>query len=314
MKAAIVRGAGLAPVYGDFADPLAAEDECRVRVTAAALNPLSRARASGTHYSTSGGFPFVAGVDGVGRRDDGERVYFLLPRAPYGAMAEATVVAAAQCIALPDDIDDVTAAAIANPGMSSWAALTERAHLVAGETVLINGATGASGSLAVRIARHLGAKRVVATGRDAAALDAVGADDTVVLGPDGTALEARFREVFAGGVDVVLDYLWGASAERMLAAAAKAGPAGRPMRFVQIGTASGAEIALPGAALRSSSLVLMGSGIGSVPLARLVAAIDGVLHAATAGGFALPSRAVPLADVERAWADDSGERLVFTMG
>ena len=87
-----------------------------------------------------GDFPFVAGIDGVGRLDDGRRVYFVLPRAPYGSMAEVSVVPSAQCIAVPDELDDVTAAAIANPGMSSWAAYAERARLRAGETVLVNGA------------------------------------------------------------------------------------------------------------------------------------------------------------------------------
>ena len=107
---------------------LPAPGESRVTVTAAAISHVVKSRASGTHYSSSGQFPFVVGIDGVGRLDDGRRVYFVLPRAPYGSMAERTVVPSAQCLALPDDLDDVTAAAIANPGMSSWAAYTERAQ------------------------------------------------------------------------------------------------------------------------------------------------------------------------------------------
>jgi NADPH:quinone reductase-like Zn-dependent oxidoreductase len=151
-----------------------------------------RARASGAHYSASHSFPFVAGVDGVGRLDDGGRVYFLMPRAPYGAMAEKTVVPSAQCLPVPDDLDDVTAAAIANPAMSSCAALTERAHLKAGEIVLVNGATGAAGQLAVRIAKHLGAAKVIATGRNPEALRAaadLGADMTIPLVEDEAALD-----------------------------------------------------------------------------------------------------------------------------
>src|ERR1700678_2895814 len=140
MKAAIISGAGKTPVYGDFAEPMASAGEKRVAVTAAAISHVVKSRASGTHYSSSGQFPFVVGVDGVGRLDDGSRVFFVLPRAPYGSMAERTVVPAAQCLALPDELDDVTAAAIANPGVSSWAAYTERAKLKAGETGLINGA------------------------------------------------------------------------------------------------------------------------------------------------------------------------------
>ena len=117
-----------------------------------------------------------------------------------------------QCLALPDDLDDVTAAAIANPGMSSWAAYTERANLKAGETVLVNGATGAAGRLAVQIAKHLGARKVIATARNADALKSVaalGADVTIPLVEDGSALQSAFEEQFAAGVDVVIDYLWG---------------------------------------------------------------------------------------------------------
>ena len=94
MKAAIVRAAGQTPVYGDFAEPTAAPGEIRITVTAAALSPLARGRASGAHYSASGQYPAVVGVDGVGRLDDGRRVYFLLPRAPWGAMAEFAVAPA----------------------------------------------------------------------------------------------------------------------------------------------------------------------------------------------------------------------------
>jgi len=312
MKAAIVKGAGQAPVYEAFAEPFAGEGEVIVHVSASALSPLTKARASGTHYSSSGGFPFVAGVDGVGRLEDGRRVYFLLPRAPFGGMAERVVVPESQTVPIPDALDDVTAAAIANPGMSSWAALGERAHFKAGETVLINGATGASGRLAVQIARHRGAAKVIATGRDRAVLAELGADVTVPLVDDGDALEAAFRPLFAEGVDVVLDYLWGASADRLLKAGAKAAPEATPIRFVQIGTASGAEITLPGALLRSSGIELMGSGIGSITIARLMATIAGVFEAAVPAGLALPVETMPLADVAVGWAS-GGQRLVFTM-
>ena len=193
MKAAIVRAAGQTPVYGDFAEPIAGAGRDRITVTAAALSPLARARAAGAHYSVSGAFPAVVGVDGVGRLDDGRRVYFLLPRAPWGAMAEFAVAPATQIAPLPDGLDDVTAAAIANPGMSSWAAFKERAKLEAGETVLINGATGSAGRLAVQIAKHFGAKRVIATGRNVEALQALGADATIALVDDEAALEDRFE-------------------------------------------------------------------------------------------------------------------------
>jgi len=305
------------PVFEDFRDPVAGVGERLVRVMAAAISPVVKSRASGRHYSSSEAFPFVVGIDGVGRLEDGTRVYFILPRAPFGSMAEMSVVPAVQCFALPDGLDDVRAAALANPGMSSWAAYTERARLQPGETVLVNGATGTAGRLAVRIAKYLGARTVIATGRDPVALQslaAVGADVTIVLGKDDDALGKRFREVFSGGVDVVIDYLWGASAESLLTAAAKALPEAFPLRYVQIGAISGPEISLPSAVLRSSAITLMGSGIGSVSLEGMVGAIEGVLKAAVPGDFQVACTPVPLSEVERAWwEDNSARRTVFTM-
>lgn len=318
LKAAIVRSPGHTPVYGDFPEPKPSPGENCVTVTAAALSHVTRSRASGTHYSVSSLVPFVVGIDGVGRLDDERRVYFVLPRPPYGSMAERTVVPSALCLAIPDDVDDVTAAAIANPGVSSWAAYTERARLKVGETVLVNGATGTAGRLAVQIARHLGARKVIATGRNANALRALatlGADVTIPLVEDETALEASFREQFAEGVDVVIDYLWGRSAHCILIAGAKAGTDGVPIRFVHVGSVSGPDIILPSAVLRSSAIELMGSGIGSVPLDRFVAAIGRLLQAAVPGDFKIATNPVPLSDVEQAWfKDDSDRRTVFIVG
>jgi NADPH:quinone reductase-like Zn-dependent oxidoreductase len=317
MKAAIVYRRGQTPVYGDFADPAPSADEVQVTVTAAAISQVTRSRASGSHYSSPGQFPFVAGIDGAGRLDDGRRVYFVLPRAPHGSMAQKTVVPSAQCVPLPDGLDDATAAAIANPGMSSWAAYTERARLKAGETVLVNGATGAAGRLAVQIARHLGAKKVIAAGRNAESLRAIadiGADVTIPLIEDEAALENSFKEQFAEGVDVVIDYLWGTSAERLLIAAAKAGADAVPIRFVQVGSVSGSDITLPSAVLRSSAIELMGSGIGSIPLECLLNATGALLRAAVPGGFRIAFKSVPLSQVEEAWPEDgSSRRTVFTV-
>jgi NADPH:quinone reductase-like Zn-dependent oxidoreductase len=203
-----------------------------------AISHVVKIRASGRHYTATDGFPFINGIDGVGRRDDGKRVSFALPGAPYGSMAEQAVVPSAQCFVLPDDLDDVTAAAITNPGVSSWAAYKERARLQVGETVLVNGATGTAGRLAVQIAKHLGAEKVIATGRNAEALQSVsalGADVTIPLAMSETALEHCLKEQFVDGVDVAIDYLWGPSAERLLVAGAKAAPDAVPIRFVQIG-------------------------------------------------------------------------------
>src|SRR5580658_601346 len=318
MKAAIVVEAGKTPVYGDFREPVPANGAVQVKVSAAALSNVVRSRASGTHYSSSGQLPFVVGIDGVGRLDDGRRVYFVLPRAPFGSMSEKTVIRPSQCVTLPDDLDDVTAAAIANPGMSSWAALKERAKLKAGETVLVNGATGTAGSLAVQIARHMGARKVVATGRNAEALKALpglGADVTIPLGQVGDAFEDALKEQFGGdGIDVVLDYLWGQSAERIIIAGAKAGKEAVPIRFVHIGSVSAPNITLPSAALRSSAITLMGSGIGSIPIDRMVNSIEELMQATIASGFEIATKTYPLSEVEQVWDAASGmSRTVFQM-
>jgi NADPH:quinone reductase-like Zn-dependent oxidoreductase len=315
VKAAIVENAGQVPVYGDFADPAPIAGTRLLRVTAASISQLARSRAAGTHYTSDGAFPFIPGIDGVGTTEDGQRVYFLLPDKPYGSMAEWCVVDDRRRLTIPDALSDVEAAAMAIPGMSSWAALLERAHLQAGETVLINGATGASGRLAIQIARHLGARKVIATGRRADTFDELrrlGADVTIQLTQDRETLEAVFSGEFAQRIDIVLDYLWGTSAETLIVAAAKAGPEGIPIRYIQIGSIGGAQVSVPGAALRSSALQLMGSGIGSVPWPRLLHAIQNVLNAAPSIGFTIATQTIPLADVTSAWtAPDSDARIVL---
>jgi len=317
MRAAIVAAAGRPPLLREFPAPVARPGETLIRVTAAAVSHLVKGRASGAHYSAGGEFPAVVGLDGVGRTEDGARVYFAMARAPHGSMAEFTVADARLCVPLPDGLDDRVAAAIANPGMSSWAALAERARLRRGETVLVNGATGTAGRLAVRIAKRLGAGRVIATGRDASALAdvaALGADATILLGDDMAALEGRFMDAFAEGIDIVVDYLWGPSAERLLIAAAKGGRDGVPMRFVQVGSVAAPEITLPGAALRASAIELTGVGKGSIPLPRLIATIGEVLRATVPAGLEIAFRPVPLADFDWAWPEDESTcRTVFTI-
>src|ERR1700689_311838 len=171
MKAGIIKVAGKSPVYGDFNEPVPGEGRELITVNTSALSQFSKSRSSGSHYSSSGTFPSVAGADGVGRTADGRRVYFVLPEAPFGALGEKSLVRSEHCIPVPDALDDITAAAIANPGMSAWAALVERARLTPGETVLINGATGTAGRLAVQLAKYLGAGRVIGAGRNQSELN-----------------------------------------------------------------------------------------------------------------------------------------------
>ena len=191
MHAAVVNILGQPPQYQEFPDPVAREGEVAVKVRAAGLHPVVRAIASGAHYSAGGEVPAVAGIDGVGTLGDGKRVYFGGVRKPWGTLAERAVVASTMYIPLPDGIDDVQAAAIANPGMSAWLSLKNRAGLTAGETVLILGATGVAGQLAMQAARLLGAKRVIAAGRNVEAIAGAGVDAVIALGqPDDAVREA----------------------------------------------------------------------------------------------------------------------------
>ena len=323
MKAAIIAEAGKGPTYGDFGEPVAQPGQEIIAVSAAALTHFTKGRASGAHYSSDRIFPAVVGADGVGRTQDGRRVYFVLPEAPFGAMAEKTLVRSTHCVAVPDGVDDITAAAIANPGMSSRAALAERAHLKPGETVLVNGATGIAGRLAVQIAKSMGAGKVIATGRDKSALEelkSIGADVVIPFSlaasdsEGAQQYEKALKEQFSAGVDVVIDYLWGKSAETVILAAAKAGNEAIPVRFIQVGGASGEDIQLPGAALRSSAVVLMGSGINNVGFPGLLAAIHSVFQSVIPANLKINAKAVPLSAVEKTWDEDSGNaRVVFIM-
>ncbi|HDH1777753.1 TPA: zinc-binding alcohol dehydrogenase family protein [Klebsiella quasipneumoniae subsp. similipneumoniae] len=228
MKAGVVFDLAEGPVWADFIEPQPAPGQTLIDVRAAAMSHVVKARASGRHYSFDGNLPFVPGIDGVGTTSQGQRVYFAFPTAPFGSMAQRAPVALQNCLPLPDELDDIPAAAMANPGMSAWASLVTRAQLQAGETVLINGATGSAGRLAVQIARYLGAKKIIATGRNAQSLAAIGADECIQLTADDKTLTAQFSAVSAAQIDVVIDYLWGHSAELLLPALAKyTPPAGR---------------------------------------------------------------------------------------
>jgi NADPH:quinone reductase-like Zn-dependent oxidoreductase len=324
MKAAVVTAKGKTPMYGEFDAPIAKAGEELISVRTSALSQFSKSRASGAHYSSDGDFPAVAGSDGVGVTTDGRRVYFVLPEAPFGALAEICPVRSDRCVELPDSLDDITAAAIANPGMSAWAALVERAHVVAGETVLVNGATGTAGRLAVQLSKYLGAGKVIATGRNAEELEEarqLGADVVIpftlgLLHPSGAEdYENALKRVFASGIDVVIDYLWGESAKTIIVAIAKAVEDGTPVRFVHVGGASREEnIELPGAALRSSAIMLMGSGVKSVRLPILLQAIRSVFEAVQPARLKIATKVVPLAEVGETWDKAAGKpRVVFSM-
>jgi NADPH:quinone reductase-like Zn-dependent oxidoreductase len=323
MKAAIVTAAGKTPVYEEFDKPVAKDGEELISVRAASLSNLTKMRASGSHYSSAGVFPAVAGTDGVGLTQDGRRVYFAMPEAPFGSLAEFCPINFRRCVGVPDSLDDITAAAIANPGMSAWAGLVERAQLVRGETVLVNGATGTAGRIAVQLAKYLGAAKVIATGRNIVELEAlkqIGADEVIAfsLGADhpsgASEYEEALQQTFSNGINVVIDYLWGVSALSIITALAKT-VEDKSVRFVQVGSAGGdMNIQLPGAALRSAAITLMGSGVGSVSRKGLVQSISHVFDAVGPAGLKVATRVVPLSDVESIWDKAAGQpRVVFTI-
>ena len=222
MHAAVLHKLGTAPRYEPFPEPVAGDGEVIVHVHAASLKPIDKQLASGSHYASSRELPLICGSDGVGHRSDGQRVFFGGPRPPYGAMTQRTVVPRAFTFPVPEKVTDETAAALPNPAVSAWLSLAYRAKLAPGENVLILGATGVTGRLAVKIAKLLGAGRVVAAGRNQQVLSTLhrqGADATIGLDlPTPELHDAFVREAGQTGFQVVLDYVWGRPAEAFLTA------------------------------------------------------------------------------------------------
>jgi NADPH:quinone reductase-like Zn-dependent oxidoreductase len=315
MKAAVVNQLGQPPQFQSFPDPVAVDGEVEITVRAAGLHPVVKAIASGAHYSAGGELPAVPGVDGVGTLKDGTRVYFGGARKPWGTMAELAVVPRSMSIPLPDGIDDQQAAAIANPGMSAYVSMNMRAKLVAGESVLILGATGVAGQLAVQVARILGAKRVIGVGRNVDALKDSGVDSIIALTADEDAVREAFAAEAANGIDVVINYLWGRPTEILLEALAKGfqATATHRTRMVEVGESAGKTITLPGSILRSIDLTILGSGFGSASIKEILAAIPSLFSFAAEGKIKVDVEPVPLTDVADAWnRNDKGRRIVFT--
>ena len=232
-------------------------------------------------------------------------------------MAERTVVPRAFCFPVPAGLDDDTAAALPNPGISAWLSLTHRAKLAPGETVLILGATGVVGQLAVQIAKLLGAKRVIGAGRNERVLGALkelGADATIQLDQPQDSLKGAFaRAAGDEGFDVVLDYLWGRPTEALLAAITRSEFAvvTKETRLVQAGESAGPTISLPAAVLRSTALTILGTaGIPSREV--LTDAMQEVMARGARGELRIETERVPLADIEKAWPREgqSGRRIV----
>ena len=268
MRAAVLHEYGSAPRCGEFGEPQAAEGEVVVEVAAAALHHLDLHKATGTFYTGPPPLPSVVGTDGVGRLAGGRRVYFDVPVTPYGSMAERALVREDALFDVVDDLDDATAAALGNTGLGAWLALTWRARLEPGKTVLVLGATGAVGSVAVQAAKLLGAGRVVAAARASGRLGRLrerGADAIVELDDSGAGdsaagdLAAAFRAAAGGAVDLTIDTLWGEPALAAIKVAA------RHARHIQVGQLAGADISLPAPALRAVSLDVCGFSVAHPP-------------------------------------------------
>jgi NADPH:quinone reductase-like Zn-dependent oxidoreductase len=294
-----------------------ASEQIEVEVLAAGLHPRVRTGARGAHYSSTGTLPMVPGVDAVGRKADGTLVYFVADDAALGTMAERALVDPRRAVELPADADVAKIAAAMNPAMSSWVALRRRVALEPGQSVLVLGATGNAGGMAIQIARLLGAGQVIAAGRDPerlAATQALGADITVRLDDDEPAGTADDLAAAAAEVDIVIDYLWGAPAQLAIPALLTArADRSRALDWVQIGAIAGPTLELPSAALRSANLRIQGSGQGSVSPRAYRAELPSLVEAIDAGTIAVRVREAPLADVEQVWLTPEvpGERTVL---
>lgn len=334
MKAAIVDELGQVPRCVEVADPGQAEGRVVATVRAAAIKNIERLLVSGEHYGSAQlTMPTGVGLDAVVELPDGRRAY-AGAAPPNGTMAEYVSVDPEQIVDVPAGVDDASAAALPNAGVSAWFALEYAGKIAAGQRVLILGATGVTGNLAVSLAkREFGARNVVAIGRNGDRLDWLrhqGADETVRIDtadesaaqpadePELTETIRRLHHDYP--FDVVIDFLWGPPAEKVLAALAGEELTARYQhtRYVQIGEMAGPAIALSAATLRSAGLELVGQGAGSVPpeaFARVGTQVLPRLFAMLAdGSIEVETVTRPLADIADAWTQPtgSGVRVVVT--
>ncbi|GAA0933917.1 quinone oxidoreductase family protein [Virgisporangium aurantiacum] len=313
MKAAVLHEIGGIPRYEDFPDPVAGDDEVVIDVTAVAVETVDKRIAAGTHYASrqyTAQLPAIPAFDGIGALPDGTLVGFGNPRRPYGALAEKTVVPKGSYVPIPEGIDPAIATVLgtAITAMSSRTA----AGLGPGETVLVQGATGVAGRLAVKVVRLLGAGRIVATGRDDDQLRTLGADTVINTAVPDEALTQAYLDAKGDGYDVVLDYLWGRPTEillRSLVPETFAFP--KPTRLVQIGESAGAGLVLAAESLRTSGVEICGAAKGLGPQ-TMQEAYSQVVTWAQSGELTFDVVKVPLSDIETAWqrTDLRGSRLV----
>jgi NADPH:quinone reductase-like Zn-dependent oxidoreductase len=296
MRAAVLREYGT-PSAGEFVQPVAVAGQAVVAVLAAGVNPVDIAITAGRFYGGRPQLPCVVGREGVGVMD-GRRVYFDAPVAPFGSIAESALIDPAFTHPLPDTVADGVAIALGISGLAAWLALSWRAKLAPGEHVLVLGASGLVGQLAVQAARLMSAGRIVAAARSQDGLQrssALGADACVRL-QDSDELPAAMQAAAEGRIDVVVDPLFG----EPLAAAVQAASFGA--RLVHLGTAAGSVAMLLSAPIRGKTLTLMGHSNFAAPPEVKWQAYEQMLQAAAAGDLRVDVDALPLERVGEAWS------------
>lgn len=318
MKAAVYI-TGETPKYENFSEPSPQKpNEILISIKASAIKQLDKVKVSGKHYSSiKDGVKRVAGVDGVGIMENGKRVYAF---GSIGMMAEKAIVNKEYISEVPDGLSDAIAAALPNGVMGAALALKYRAALQQGETVLINGATGFTGKVAIQIAKHYGAKKIIVTGRNEnvlQSLTALGADEIISLHQDDTTFVQHIKEIHAQTpIDVVIDYIWGHSAELILSTLKGNGTFSHRTRYVTVGAMSGDTIQLSSQILRSVDIQLSGSGIGSwteEEFAKLFSEIlPEMFQLAAEGKLIIDITTFPLQEIEQYWNREAlnGGRLV----
>jgi NADPH2:quinone reductase len=316
MKAAVLHEIGGVPRYEDFPDPVPGEGEVIVDVKAVAVENIDKMIAAGTHFASKqfmAQLPAIPGFDGVGTLPDSTLVGFGNTRAPYGALAEKTVVAESNIVPVPDGIDPAVTVVLASA--VTGFAIKSAAGFTPGETVLIQGATGVAGRLAIKVARLLGAGRLVATGRDDDALHQIrelGADTVINTAVPDEALARAFTDAMGEGYDVVLDFLWGRPTEILLRALVPHElTMTKPTRLVQVGESAGPTLTLAAESLRTSGVEIYGAAKG-LDGTTMMDAYQQVVQWAKDGTLTFDLERVPLRQIEAAWqrTDLRGRRLV----
>jgi NADPH:quinone reductase len=287
------------PVVRQVDEPKA-DGATLVEVTAAPLNPVDISIAGGKFYAGSPPTPYVPGGEGIGRLlqdgKPGPRVYFRAAL-PNGALAERAVASRGQAIPIPDSVPDGVAAALGTPGIAAYLAITRRAELKAGETVLILGASGVLGTIAVQVARLLGAGRIIAGARNERALaraKELGAHATVDLKQtDG--LTDRIREASGGQLQVVIDPVWGLPGVAAMEAMSPLG------RFVQLGASAAQEAVVKSGTVRGRYLSILGYNNFLVPWEEQAAAYRKLIDYAASGQLTVEFEILPLEATPEAW-------------